>query len=190
MSKGIFFSAALLLLAGCSKSSGAAGAAGAGGGAGAAGSAAGSSECAAADASMTGSALHAAAADVLTPVVHCGFSSCHISPGQAKLHLLGITDLHAALVGKPSCEAPSIPLIDGSGGDAALKNSWLWQKLTAAAAANDGSLTAQTSWPPPVQCGQPSGYGARMPQSNTADMLDAANWAKIRDWICGGAPGP
>ena len=80
--------------------------------------------------------MHAAALAVLNADSPCGFSSCHMPPtGKASLVLKGATDLHATLVGKASCEAPTIPIVDGSGCDAALQNSWLWQKLTAPASA-------------------------------------------------------
>jgi hypothetical protein len=150
--------------------------------------------CEAADKSVTGSAAHAAAAEVLSMESPCGFSSCHVAPnGKASLVLKGVTDFHAAMVGKMSCEANTIPLVDGKGGDAALQNSWLWIKLTAPASASGGTLTPQSTWPAaPGTCGQMSGFGTRMPQDFTATVLDmgVARLAKIRNWICAGAPGP
>jgi hypothetical protein len=169
---------AVFALTGCPKSGGGGGgAAGMGGGAGA---------------GANGPALHAAAAAVLTAASPCGFSSCHMGTGKAKLVLTGVTDLHAALVGKPSCEASNIPLVDGSGGEKALQNSWLWLKLTAPADPASGALTMQATWPAQAgACGQTIGpFGTRMPQSGNADMLDTMRLPAIHDWIVAGAPGP
>jgi hypothetical protein len=146
--------------------------------------------CEAADPSVTGSALHAGAADVLAAASPCGFSACHMGASHAKLMLAGVADLHAALVGKPSCEAPTIPLIDSKGGNAGLQNSWLWLKLTSPADPSGGNLIVQSSWPTPGACGQMSGFGSRMPMTGSADLLEAPRLAEIRNWICAGAPGP
>jgi hypothetical protein len=141
-------------------------------------------------------ALHTAAVEALAampPTSTCGGStSCHQGAGKAMLSLLNMTDMRTALVGKMSCEAPMIPLVDGSMGDAALNNSWLWIKLTAPTDAS-GNLVSNPAWGTPGSCGQtpPSGYGLRMPWGFAGTMyLGEANMAKIRNWICAGAPGP
>jgi hypothetical protein len=150
--------------------------------------------CDGADKSVTGSAAHAGALEILSMESPCGFSSCHIPPtGKGTLVLKGVTDLRAALVGKMSCEAGTIPLVDGKGGDAALQNSWLWQKLTAPADSSGGMLMAQSTWGAMAgTCGQMGGFGTRMPQDFTAMVLDSGTGrlSKIRNWICAGAPGP
>jgi hypothetical protein len=159
-------------------------------GTGAAGMGASVPGCEAADPSVTGGALYAGAAEVLAADSPCGFSACHMAANHAKLKLAGVTDLHATLVGMPSCEAPTIPLIDSKGGNAGLQNSWLWLKLTSPADSSSGNLIMQSSWPAPGACGQMSGYGFRMPMTGAADLLEAPRLAKIRNWICAGAPGP
>jgi hypothetical protein len=120
---------------------------------------------------------------------------CHAGTGQAKLVLLGATDLKATLVGKASCEAPALLLVDPQGGNAALANSWLWQKLTAPAMSTD-ALIVQAAWGTSAVCptngfdnGMTSGFGDRMPYGSL-DTLAAEPLAKIRNWICAGAPGP
>ena len=151
--------------------------------------------CEAADATMTGSAAHAAALTVLNQMVPCGLSICHAGTGQAKLVLLGVTDLKATMVDKPSCEAPTMPLVSSKGGNAALANSWLWQKLTAPAMSTDALIT-QSTWGTPAACPtanfgmmQTSGFGDRMPYGSLA-TLEPAPLGAIRNWICSGAPGP
>jgi hypothetical protein len=149
--------------------------------------------CADADTSAGGPALHMAAMTVLTGSSPCGFSSCHMGSGKAKLVLMGSTDLKTLLLGKPSCEAPTIPLVDGSGGEAGLNNSWLWLKLTSATdGSGSGALVTQPSWGTPGSCGQDGDkpFGQRMPWGNGDGMLDASKLASIKAWICGGAPGP
>jgi hypothetical protein len=106
--------------------------------------------------------------------------------------LLNAPDLRTLLVGKMSCEAPAIPLVDGSMGDAALNNSWLWIKLTAPTDSS-GNLVSNTAWGTIGNCGQtpPGGYGLRMPWGFSGmTYLSDANMAKVRNWICAGAPGP
>ena len=168
------------------------------GGAGAAGTSGGTAPvagCEAADATVTGSAAHAGALAVLNQMVPCGVSLCHGGMGQAKLVLFGATDLKASLVSKPACEAPALLLVDPQGGDAALANSWLWQKLTAPAMMTD-ALIVQPAWGTAAVCptngllgGMTSGFGDRMPYGSL-NTLDEASLAKIRNWICAGAPGP
>lgn len=176
---------------------GAAGMTAGAGGAGAAGmgGASGIPGCSAATAGMP-SALHAAAVEALAampPSSSCGGStSCHQGVGKAGLVLLNVADLRTALVDKPSCEAPAIPLVDDSMGDAGLNNSWLWTKLTAPTDAS-GALTSNTAWGTSGSCGQtPSQpYGLRMPWGFAGTTyLSEANMAKVRNWICAGAPGP
>ncbi|MET0343878.1 MAG: hypothetical protein ABW252_22885 [Polyangiales bacterium] len=136
-------------------------------------------------------ALHAAAAGLLTQQTPCGFSSCHTGSSRARagLRLLGATDLRTLLVDKASCIAPSLPLVDGSGGAAALERSWLWQKLAAPTDAS-GVLQSRPAWGAPVSCGQdPSEpHGLQMPLAT--GPLEAADLAVVRSWICAGAPGP
>lgn len=133
---------------------------------------------------------HAAAAELLTGMATCGGSSCHGSSNpRATLSLLGVVDLRATLVDRPACEAPALPLIDGSGGAAALARSWLWLKLTAPADAAN-VLMSDPTWGGPGTCGQPGDqpYGVLMPQGSGG--LDEARLKPIRDWICSGAPAP
>jgi hypothetical protein len=140
--------------------------------------------------------LHAAAAAALLPTATnkgCAFSSCHdMSSMKAKLTLLEApNDLRMQLVGKMSCEVPTLPLIDTSGGDAALAKSWLWQKLVAPAG-SDGQLMPKSDWgTPTTTCGQEKEFGLRMPRSQTADpWTPTSKLQAVRDWICAGAPGP
>lgn len=134
--------------------------------------------------------LHAAAAAILTPMTPCGFSSCHQGNGKAGLVLTDVADLAAQMVGKPACEAPNLMLVDGSGGDAGLANSYLWQKLTAPAVAG-GQLVGDPAWGTPGNCGQEVGsYGGRMPLAGSPDVPGEERLGPIRDWICAGAPGP
>jgi hypothetical protein len=147
--------------------------------------------CEVADMSAAPSALHAAAAAVLTVASPCGFGSCHAGQGKAGLVLLNATDLRMTMVGKASCQVPAIPLVDAAGGNAGLANSWLWLKLTAPADAS-GVMTGDAAWGAGVNCGQSGGqmYGLRMPWSNTDTPLEDARLAAVRNWICAGAPGP
>jgi hypothetical protein len=157
----------------------------------------GGMDCASADLSAGGPALHAAAAEVLAVMSPCGFGGCHVGTNPAaKLLLTGATDLRATLVDKVSCEAPNMKLIDGSSGDAAVANSWLWIKLTSPATDTAGitaSPADETKWGPTGVCGQQPGlkYGQRMPATQAAtETLSEARLSKIRNWICAGAPGP
>jgi hypothetical protein len=125
----------------------------------------------------------------------CAFSSCHDSSAKkAKLVLDGsmVKDLHTLLTDKPACESSTLKLVDSSGGDKALTNSWLWQKLTAPAGAGDGILVTKPEWgAPAATCGQASGqaFGVRMPFSGDATLLmPTSKLLAIRDWICAGAP--
>lgn len=124
----------------------------------------------------------------------CAFSSCHdATQKKAGLNLdVGLTDLKTALVGKASCEAPTIPLVDGSGGDAALAKSWLWLKLTAPIDAST-NLTADPAYGAGnLPCSQDPGapWGVRMPKSGGADGLSQMRLDPVKAWICAGAPGP
>jgi hypothetical protein len=173
---------------------GAAGTAAAGTGAAGGGAADMYASCAMADKTTPGPMLNkAASAAIIAEMGTCSFSSCHTaSVHKAKLVLDGSAgmELHALMVGKPSCEAPTINLVDSSGGDKALANSWLWQKLIAPAT-SDGTLTTKPEWGAPVNCGQITGqsFGHRMPDSSTATLLTpASKLTAIRDWICAGAP--
>ncbi len=147
-------------------------------------------DCAAADTSSAPQALHAAAAQVLTQASPCGLSICHDGDRpESGLGLLGVADLRAALVDKPSCQAPTLPLVDADGGNPALANSWLWQKLVAPANSS-GALTASADFGQSASCAQEPGepFGVRMPKGSLT-LSDERLFA-IRDWICAGAPGP
>jgi hypothetical protein len=152
--------------------------------------------CAGVDVSMGGPALHAAALTVLNGMSPCGFSSCHQPPGKAMLVLMGATDLKMTLVSKPSCEAPTVPLVDPRGGEAGLNNSWLWLKLTAMTDGTGmGVLAPNPAWGMGGNaCGQMAGgqpFGQRMPWGDLDTMmLDPNKLAPIKAWICAGAPGP
>lgn len=119
----------------------------------------------------------------------CAFSSCHnASKKVAGLDLsygVNISDL----VGKQSCEASALKLVEPGGGNGALEKSWLYLKL---AAPVDGSsaLVADPSWGMPNNtCGQTGGdFGMRMPISGGSDGIGAEKLAIIREWICAGAP--
>jgi hypothetical protein len=148
-------------------------------------------------------ALHAAVVSVLLPAMPidpmkkgpCAFSSCHdLGPKKANLILDGtMVDLNALLVGKAACEVPTLKLVDGSGGDAALANSWLWQKLSAPADSTDGQIKPNAAWGTAMTgCSQSSGqtFGVRMPASGNAETLPDDKLKAVRDWICAGAPKP
>lgn len=137
-----------------------------------------------------GAALHAAALALLTPSAPCAGSSCHSQRGKAAgLTLSGATDLRALLVDKAACLAPELPLVDGSGGAAALANSWLWLKLTSEVDAQ-GKLPESASWGVAESCGQQGDEprGVLMPLGG--EPLDEEQRATLRSWICAGAPGP
>lgn len=145
--------------------------------------------------------LHAGALEVVATmgaqpsgiIGSCNFSSCHVPPrGKGGLKLMGVTNLTTEFVGKPSCEAPLIPLVAAGGGSAALKNSWLWIKLVAPV---DGSsaLIPDPAWgTAATTCGDTSPtqpFGQRMPKAG-GSMLDEKRLAPVRKWICAGAPPP
>lgn len=142
--------------------------------------------------------LHQAVVDAIIPKdpmtpTPCAFSSCHTtSLKKAMLSLdVGTMDLKSVLVDKPSCEVPTMMLVKSGGGDAALANSWLWQKLTAPVGSS-GELTAETAWGMGgAACGQDSGqpFGVRMPKGSI-DLSPASRLDPIKAWICAGAPGP
>jgi hypothetical protein len=123
----------------------------------------------------------------------CAFSSCHdMGAKKAKLvlDLTAGTDLHDLTVDKPSCESPNLKIVDSSGGEKGLANSWLWQKLIAPSAP-DGVLATKPEWGTPANCGQASNqpFGVRMPFSGSDALLSpAAKLTAVRDWICAGAP--
>jgi len=190
----------LLAITGCKKTaapmimgvggSGAGGAVAATGGMGAAGGGASGAVpgCSAATAGAP-AMLYTAVHDVLSASTPCGFSSCHMgSNARAHLDLVGAPDLHAALVGKPACEAPNLSIVDGSGGDVGLSKSYMWIKLTGPVDLG-AALIPDASWGTAGSCGQ-SGqmYGLRMPLTNTDMLLDDTRLAAIRNWICAGAP--
>jgi hypothetical protein len=173
---------------------GGAGGAPAGGGGGAAGGGGDPAlKCETIPPTTTPAMLHADASSVLTiPMGSCNFSSCHNPPNpKAMLLLQGVTDLNAQLVGKASCEAPTVPVVAAGGGDTALQNSWLWLKLTAPTDPNDGSIMANPAWGAGGLCGNTATkpFGGIMPY-NATTRLSEYRLGKIRRWICGGAPGP
>jgi hypothetical protein len=143
--------------------------------------------------SIGGPALHANALMALSAMgASCGLStSCHQGMrGKANLTLLGQTDLKTLLVGKASCEVPTIPLVDPAGNAAGLSHSWLWIKLMNPVD-SQGTLMADPSWGMPGNCGQTTvgTFGERMPRGIPSGMTwNDVN--KVRDWICAGAPGP
>jgi len=161
------------------------------GGMGAAGGGAGGAVpgCSAANTTAPPAMLYMAMHDVLSASTPCGFSSCHMgSNARAHLDLVGAPDLHAALVGKPACEAPNLSIVDGSGGDVGLSKSYMWIKLTGPVDLG-AALIPDASWGTAGSCGQ-SGqmYGLRMPLTNTDMLLDDTRLGAIRNWICAGAP--
>lgn len=147
--------------------------------------------CAGANVAVGPAALHAAAQVALAgPMASCGLSTaCHQgATGKAMLSFKDKPDMRMLMVGKMSCVAPTIPLVDGRGGEAALNNSWLYLKLIAPLD-SASNLMANTAFGTPGSCGQITvgSFGQRMPQGETGMWKDTG---KIRDWICGGAPGP
>jgi hypothetical protein len=207
--KWLWFSLVVAALGGCAKTDnmtqvtpldpipGAGGTGGAPIGGGGAGGAAGGDplKCEPPSATVTPAMLHADAAAILTTPMGgtCNFSSCHIPPnGKAKLTLAGVANL-ATLVGVPSCQVPTIPLVAAGGGDAALQNSWLWLKLTAPTVANDVALVANPTWGAGAvadcEATPAMPFGVIMPKTATKP-LDENKLGPIRRWICGGAPGP
>jgi hypothetical protein len=178
--------------AGTGGSAAGSGASGMGGGAGM-GSGSSFAGCEAANTSAAPAMLHSEALAVLNPQSPCGFGSCHAGTnGKAMLVLNNVMDLRTLLVGKMSCQVPTMPLVDGAGGQAALTNSWLWQKLTAPSDSSGVIMGNMASWGAGVNCGQMGGqpYGLRMPWTNTDMPLEEARLAAVRNWICAGAPGP
>lgn len=82
-----------------------------------------------------------------------------------------------------------MPLVDGKGEEAALNNSWLWLKLTKPTDANM-NMVPDAAWGTPGNCGQNVGsFGQLMPWGNSVPMAEP-RLAKIRNWICAGAPAP
>jgi hypothetical protein len=147
-----------------------------------------------ADKTTPGPMLRAAASmAIIAKPGSCAFSSCHdMGAKKAKLifDMTATGDLHDLTVDKPSCESPNLKIVDSSGGDKALANSWLWQKLIATAG-SDGLLATKPEWGTPVNCGQASNqpFGVRMPFSGSDALLSpASKLTAIHDWICAGAP--
>lgn len=147
---------------------------------------------------MPGPMLHAAALAALVPTgtaqSPCAFSSCHnANQMKAGLNLdASITDLKATLVNKPSCQVPTMPLVDGSGGDAALAKSWLWWKCVTAEYDGSSAIVGKPEWGTGAPgCSQDPGqpFGVRMPKSSP-DGLPESRRPAVKAWICAGAPGP
>jgi hypothetical protein len=139
--------------------------------------------------------LYAAAATAFLPkddknVAPCAFGPCHNTNKMiAKLAFAPGGSLVDAVVNKPACEAPNLKLVDPSGGDKALANSYLYLKL---AAPVDGSanLVPDPAWGSPMNCGQPMDFGARMPVGSGEMGVGDEKLAIMKEWICAGAPGP
>jgi hypothetical protein len=208
--KWLWFSLVVAALAGCVKpesetklaptnqipgASGTGGAPVGGGGAGGAGGAGtvDSLKCETSPPATTPAMLHADAAAVLGSPT-CNFSSCHVTPnGKAKLVLQNVADLNVALVGKMSCQVPTIPLVAAGGGDTALQNSWLWLKLTSPTVANDVALAPNAAWGagaiPDCEATPTMPFGVLMPKTATKP-LEETKLGPVRRWICAGAPGP
>ncbi|MDD9943163.1 MAG: hypothetical protein OXU20_19130 [Myxococcales bacterium] len=124
----------------------------------------------------------------------CGV--CHRrsqAPRSADLQLTGDMAMDRAedfmtLVIKPSCQT-TMPLVDQSGGTAALMNSWLYWKVAGETEEVGGILVAQPGWMATGEnCGQDSDFGTLMPMS-VSDPIESAVTA-VKNWICAGAPGP
>lgn len=204
---------AVMVLVGCGEGNdpqGAPPAAGAGGGAAAAaGRAAGGAGaeddgyvCETGRETVPGSMLHAAAFEVMTAagapgpsgiVGACSFGSCHVSPrGKGMLVLKGMPDL-TALVDQPACEVPSLSLVASGGGNAALRNSYLWIKMVGPVEPNSDVIVGQPGWGAGgvTACGDITAdtpFGVRMPKNG--GLLYETGRAHIRRWICAGAPPP
>jgi hypothetical protein len=117
----------------------------------------------------------------------CAFGSCHNASKKAAQLALPFGASLAELVGKQSCEAPNLKLVEAGGGETALAKSWLYLKL---AAPVDGSaaLVPDATWGTPGQCGQSADFGMRMPISGGPEGVGEAKLAIMREWICAGAP--
>jgi hypothetical protein len=203
---GVCLAMVLVALVGCGDDGGTTGGAGAGGGAAGGGAGMGMAGggpppvgvkpgCSAAAVGMAPAALHQGALDAIAatmgPKASCATStSCHKN-AKAMLMLAGVTNLNMTMVGKASCEAPNVPLVDARGGDAALANSWLWIKLVAPD--TGGGIALNPAWGTPGPCGimMPGTAGSRMPMGQFGDAyVGDEQLAAIRNWICAGAPGP
>lgn len=145
-----------------------------------------------AEADTSGDTYEAMQAMVTT---RCGI--CHRqsqAPRSAGLQLAGtassdrLDDL-LMFVDKPSCQT-TMPVVDRSGGDAALANSWLWWKVAGASEGMD--LVAQPDWMSTgdncQQLDPAKPFGTLMPQGASEPTESVA--AAVRNWICAGAPGP
>jgi len=115
----------------------------------------------------------------------CSISSCHGDGiASAGLNLRASADLTELLVNKPSCEAPSLMLVEPG----APEKSWVYIKLTAEMKANK-DLVPDPAWGEPGEgCEEATGFGKRMPETGLA--LSEEKVEQIRQWILDGAPGP
>jgi hypothetical protein len=120
----------------------------------------------------------------------CSIASCHGDPAaegiaSAGLNLKKSADLTELLVGKKSCEAPALNLVEPGDPD----KSWLYIKLTGATKTGSKDLEPDPSWGEPGEdCEEATGFGKRMPETGAA--LSAAQVETIKQWILDGAPGP
>ena len=167
---------------------GGSGAGGGGAGGGGAGGAGGST-VAGCEAAMTGTPAELHAAALMALRASCGSSgSCHDGDrgNQGMLGILEGANLNTLLV-KAACQAPAMKLVSSDSGNAALDASYLWQKITAPV---DRSmlLIAKPEWGASATCGQPTGFGERMPWGGLP--FPESRLTAVRNWICAGAPGP
>jgi len=142
------------------------------------------------DSGLTGAALHNEVLSFVTMVPgSCNASSCHDSAGppRAGLMLQGMTDL-STLVGMPSCEVPTIPLVTAGQPE----QSWLWLKVWGASVDLSGILTEDPAWGTIQACGQDPGatFGVRMPKGIGMGSVSMERLVQICDWIQAGATGP
>jgi len=105
----------------------------------------------------------------------CSISSCHgTDTAEAGLELTQGVNLHELLVGVPSCEAPSLNLVEAGDPD----KSWLYLKVTGKAATKSCTPTGGN------QC-----LTDTMPQGGTVTLTQAEQDA-LRKWIQDGATAP
>jgi hypothetical protein len=144
------------------------------------------------EAAMPGTPAELHAAALMAFDGSCAGGSCHDGSNggtKAGLAFMMTSNLNELLVDKPSCQVPSIPLVASGGDQAALLNSWIWQKITAPVNA-DSDLIAKPEWGEAVlTCNQDGGpFGARMPRIGVD--LSENRTAAVRNWICAGALAP
>jgi len=126
----------------------------------------------------------------------CGV--CHResqAPSSAGLQLTGPMSMDRAedllsLVVRSACEI-DMPVVDQSGGDAGLANSWLYWKV-AGPAGTGAMIEARPEWMAGsescVGLDTPGTFGLLMPLGATEPVESVLT--AVRNWICAGAPGP